>query len=201
MADRCRRSSCGSAAADRGDGSAAAASGRARSAASSSPSTTSRRYSQRNDRAECLEQPVELLLGRIVDLDLVRNAPQERLVRQVGGIQVRGEDDQLLERHLDLLAGGEREEIVPVLQGNDPAIEQLRRLDPLPAEVVDQQAAAVALELQRRLAHVAQRVVADLQGVHGQFAAHDHRGRRILIQRRSWSVFLSRLFSFAVLRA
>ncbi len=53
---------------------------------------------------------------------------------------------------------------------------QLVRVDALPAEVVDQQAAAVALELKRRLADPGRRVVADLQGVHRQLAADDHRG-------------------------
>ena len=73
------------------------------------------------------------------------------------------------------LPGGKREEIVAVFQRDDPAVEQLGRLDPLPAEVVDQQAAAVALHLQRGFADVAVRIVADFQAVHRQLAADDHR--------------------------
>ena len=101
-----------------------------------------------------------------------RKASSTRSLR----LQVRREDDQLLERHLDLLARRQREEIVPVFQRNDPAVQQLGRLDPLAAEVVDQQAAAIALHLQRRFADIAERVVADFQAVHRQFAADDDGG-------------------------
>ena len=65
---------------------------------------------------------------------------------------------------------------MPILQRDDPAVEQRRRFDPLAAEVVDQQAAAIALQLQRGFAHVAVRVVAEFQAVHRHFAA-DHHGR------------------------
>ena len=63
---------------------------------------------------------------------------------------------------------------MPILQRDDPAVEQFGRLDPLAAKVVDQQAAAIALQLQRGFAHVAVRVVAELQAVHCHFAADDH---------------------------
>ena len=73
------------------------------------------------------------------------------------------------------------------LQGDDPAVQQFRRGDPLPAEVVDQQAAAVAFHLQGRLGDIASRIVADFECIHRQFAAHDDRRAGILIQRRSLS--------------
>ena len=63
-----------------------------------------------------------------------------------------------------------------VLQRDDPPVQQRRRLDPLPAEVVDQQAAAIALQLQRGFADVGVGIVPDLQAVHGQLAADDDRG-------------------------
>ena len=75
---------------------------------------------------------------RIADFDLVGNAAEEGLVGQVGRLQVRDEDDELLEGHLNLLAGGQRQEVVAVFQRNDPAIEQVGGRNPLPAEVVDQ---------------------------------------------------------------
>ena len=75
---------------------------------------------------------------------------------------------------------GKREEVVPHFQGHDPAVQKLVRLDPLPAEIVDQQAAAVALHLQRRFVDVGARIVAQLEVVHGQFAADDHGGARDL---------------------
>ena len=127
-----------------------------------------------------LEQLAELVFAGVADLDLVGNPPQERLVHQVARLQVRGENHQLVERHLQLLAGGQREEIVPHFQRHDPAIEQLRRLDPLAAEVVDQQAAAVALHLQRGLVDVVPRVVPQFEVVHRQLAADDDRGPRDL---------------------
>ncbi len=118
---------------------------------------------------------MKLLDARIVHFDLVGNSPQKRLVRQVGWIEVGREDDELLERHLDLLARRNRQEVLAILQRDDPAIQQIGRLNALAAEVVDQQTAAIALQLQRRFTHVAHRIVADFQRVERQFATHDHR--------------------------
>ena len=43
----------------------------------------------------------------------------------------------------------ERTQVVdPILQRNDPTVEEFGRIDPLSAEVVNQQTAAVAFELQ-----------------------------------------------------
>ena len=122
-----------------------------------------------------LKQPMEFRFVGVRHVDLVRYAPQERLVHQVPRVEVGGEDNQLLERHLDLLAGGERQEVVTFFQRDDPAIEQLQVIDALTAEVINQERAAIALELQRRFADVAPRVVADLQAVQGKFAADDDR--------------------------
>src|SRR5262249_51261624 len=51
--------------------------------------------------------------------------------------------------------------------------EQLERIHPLAAEIVDEQRSAVALHLQRRFADVRKGIVADFQSVHGKFAADD----------------------------
>src|SRR5690606_22703714 len=89
--------------------------------------------------------------------------------------EVGRENDELLEGYLNLLATRQAEVIDPVFQGDDPPVEQGRRIDPLPAEVVDQQATAIAFELQRRLAHIGYRVVLELEAVHGELAPHHHR--------------------------
>src|SRR6185295_18706159 len=91
---------------------------------------------------------MEFLFAGVANLDLERDAPQERLVHEVARLQVGRKNHQLVERYLQLLAGGQGEEVVPHFQGNDPAIEQVRRLDPLTSEIVDQKTAAVALHLQ-----------------------------------------------------
>ena len=126
-------------------------------------------------RAHHLEQPAELVLARVDDLDLVGNAPQERLVDQFARLEVRREDHQLVEGHLDLLAVGQVEEVVAFLQRHDPAVQQLVDPHPLAAEVVDHQRAAVALQLQRRLADAGRGVDRHFQLRHGQLAAGDDR--------------------------
>src|SRR5262249_41660228 len=57
-------------------------------------------------RRRQLEQPVELGLVGVGDVDLERDAAQERLVDQVARLQVGAEQDQLVEGDLDLLARG-----------------------------------------------------------------------------------------------
>ena len=44
------------------------------------------------------EQVAKLAFGRIEDLDLVRNTSEERFVTQFAGFEIRGENQQLLER-------------------------------------------------------------------------------------------------------
>src|SRR5262249_34371147 len=116
------------------------------------------------------EQVAELVFERIIHVNLVRNAAQEGFIHQFMRLDVGREDDELVERHLDFFAGGQRQEIIALFQRDNPAIEQFERVHPLPAEIVDQQRAAVALHLQRRFADVRMRVVTDLQTVHGQLA-------------------------------
>src|ERR1700719_2765635 len=94
-----------------------------------------------------LEQPMEFGFVGVRHVDLVRYAPQERLVHEVSWIEVGGEDNQLFERHLDLLAGRKSKKVVAFFEWDDPAIEQLQVIDALAAEVIDQKRAAIALEL------------------------------------------------------
>ena len=55
------------------------------------------------------------------------------------------------ERQLDLLAGAQREVVNLVLHRRDEAIEQLVGRHPLTAEIIDEEHAAVGLEMRRRL--------------------------------------------------
>src|SRR4029079_7541878 len=96
------------------------------------------------------EQNMELLRTRITDLDLVWNAAEECLINQFFRLKVRRKDNQLLERHLNLFAVGQREEVMPMFKRDNPAIQELIGRDSLAAEVIEQETAAVALHLQRR---------------------------------------------------
>src|SRR5690606_31768711 len=111
--------------------------------------------------------------GRRGDLDLVSDAPQERLVHQVAGRQVGGKDEQQLERHFQLLACVQGEEVYVLFHGDDPAVEQVARANLLPAEVVDEEQPAVGLHLEGRLVEFVNRIVLQIQTVQRQFAA-DH---------------------------
>src|SRR5437867_904955 len=104
--------------------------------------------------ADATQDLRELLLGRRLDLDLVLNASQERFIHQRGGRAVRGEDEEDVERHLDLSTVGQREEIDIAVERHDPAVEEHLRRGALPAEVVDEEHASARLHLERRLVHL-----------------------------------------------
>src|SRR5262245_37835632 len=73
--------------------------------------------------ARSLEQSAEFGDGVVLDFNFVRDAPEERLIGQIEWLQVCRKDDQLLERHLDLLSRGERQEIDTALQRHDPPVQ------------------------------------------------------------------------------
>src|SRR5581483_2436576 len=73
--------------------------------------------------------------GRSLDAYLVANTTQEGVVDEVLGIQVRRKDRELLERHLEFLAGCHRQEVVSIFQRQDPAIEQFLGTAKLPAKI------------------------------------------------------------------
>src|SRR5439155_5414945 len=111
-----------------------------------------------------------------LDPDLVPDAAQERLVDEVRGIQVRGEDDEHVERDLELLAGVERQVVDALLQRHDPAVEEVLRRDPLAAEVVDHEDPAVRLHLERGFVELRRFVVDEVERLEGELAAgHDDR--------------------------
>ena len=77
------------------------------------------------------------------------------------------EDDELIEGDLDFFAVRQVEKIDPLFQRHDPAIEQRVGAHFLAAEVVDDQRATVALELQRGFADARRAIERHLQAVHG----------------------------------
>ena len=121
-----------------------------------------------------LEDARELLDRRILDVNLVRDPAQERFVGQRRRIEVRREDGQHVERHLKLLAGVQRQVVDAALERHDPAVQQVLRTHPLAAEVVDQEDAAVGLQLQRRLVELRQRVERQVEHVERELAADHH---------------------------
>ena len=104
--------------------------------------------------------------------NLVGNAAQERFVGQRRGIEVGGKHRQHVERHLELLAGVQRQEVHAALERHDPAVEELVGPDALTAEVVHQEHAAVGAQLQRRLVEPRQRVEGEVELIERQLAAH-----------------------------
>src|SRR5262245_47205813 len=120
-----------------------------------------------------LEDPRELLDARIDDRDLVGDAAQECLVGQRRRREVRREDGQHVERHLNLLPGVQREIVDAALERHDPSVEQILRAHALAAEVVDQEHAAVRLQLDRRFVELRERVEGEVEHVERQLAADD----------------------------
>ena len=90
-----------------------------------------------------------------------------------GGIEVRRKHRQHVERHLEFLAGVQRQVVDAALERHDPAVEQILRPHPLPAEVVHQEHAAVGLQLQRRFVELRERVERQVEHVERQLAADD----------------------------
>src|SRR3954470_8294553 len=64
---------------------------------------------------------------------------------------------------------------MPRLEWHDPPDQKFCRINPLTAEVVNQQTTTVALKLNRSFANIRAWIVADFQVVHRQLAANDDR--------------------------
>src|SRR5438067_287726 len=131
---------------------------------------------ERNARRFALahEYVEELLAGRVGHAQLVLYAPQESIVYQVFRVEVGGQDQEKLERNLQLLARFESEVIYPFFKGYDPAIEKRLRAYLLAAKVVNQEEAAVGLQLKRRFVEARVLVIYQVERRHRKFAAHHH---------------------------
>ena len=88
------------------------------------------------------------------------DTPQEGIINQLFGVKVGGEDNQLLERHLEGLPRLQTEEVDLGFQWYDPAVEQVDGAHLLAAKVVDEKHTAVGLHLKRCLVELSDRVEA-----------------------------------------
>src|SRR5258708_11319834 len=70
--------------------------------------------------AAILEDQHELGNGRPLGVDLVANASEKRLVNQRGRLDVGGKDNQHAERHFELLARLQRQEVDASLERRTP---------------------------------------------------------------------------------
>ncbi len=104
------------------------------------------------------------------------NAAQERFVDEILRLDVGRKDHQRHERQIELLPRLQRQEVDAAFERHDPAVQQLARRARLPAEIVDDQHAAVGDRLHGRPVEPHRRAVAQLELVQRQLAAHhDHR--------------------------
>ncbi len=93
------------------------------------------------------EDRLKLLARGVRDLQLVADAPQERLIGQRFWREVGREQRKDIERHLDRLARVQRQVVDAAFQGDYPPVQELGSGDLLPPEVVDNHHAAVGLHL------------------------------------------------------
>src|SRR5207244_1293349 len=111
-------------------------------------------------------------------LDLVLDAPEERLVDERRRRAVRRENEEHVEAHLDLAAVGKREEVDVPIERDDPAVEELIRRGALAPEVVDEKDATARLHLEGRLVHLGERVVAEIELLERELPADLHERAR-----------------------
>ena len=130
-----------------------------------------RSNSRSRSRQRVLEDLREVGRRRALREDLVVNTAKERFVDQFGRLDVRREDDEHHERQVDLLARLQRQEVDAAFERRDPAVEQRVRRALLPAEVVDDEHAAVGDELDRRAVELRHRAVGQVERVERQLAA------------------------------
>src|SRR4051794_20948666 len=126
--------------------------------------------------ADQLKDLAKLLWSRIGDFNLMPDAPEKRVVHEVLRVKVGREDDQHIERYLQLLARLKGQVVDLALKGDDPAIQQILRAAALPAKVVDQKQTPVGFHLERRFIDFGDRIEDQLKLVEDQLTAdHDNR--------------------------
>ena len=99
-------------------------------------------------QADAPEDLAKLVGSGKVHFNLGLDAAQESFVRYCGGgVQVAGEDEEEVERDVDLLTPRQGEEVDPAVKGNHPAVEQLLGADALAPEVIYDEQTVVGLHL------------------------------------------------------
>src|SRR5262245_49850585 len=111
------------------------------------------------------------LFGRRFDVNAVAHPSQEGFVNQAARFDVGREDDELFERHDDLFSGVQSQKVDPAFERDDPSVEQVFGVDPLSAEIIDHQSAAIGLDLERRLVIARRAVVNQVGALQSHLAA------------------------------
>src|SRR4051812_13293317 len=88
--------------------------------------------------------------GRI-ETRAVSHPPKKSFVHKYCFIKIRRENHELFERHLNLFSVVQRKKVYATLERQDPAVQQVERLDSLTAKVVDHERSAVCFHMKRRL--------------------------------------------------
>lgn len=101
------------------------------------------------------------------------NPPQEGFINQFLRIEIGRKDDELLERNRKFLAGGQRHVVDAFFERQNPPVEKIPGADDLPAEVIDEEHAAVGFDVERPGVEVAGAVVSQVEHVEREFAAGD----------------------------
>jgi hypothetical protein len=127
-------------------------------------------------RARATEDLVELLGRQRPRLIFVWMRRRNASSTTVAGIEVRREDDEEVERDLQLLAARHREEVDAAVERHHPSVQQLERRDPLAAEVVDDEEPVVRTHLDRRRVVARRRIELQVEHVDRELAA-DHEPR------------------------
>src|SRR5919204_164931 len=99
------------------------------------------------------------------------DAAQKRLVHQFGRLQVGCEHCKRLKWNFELLTGSKRQEINATFQRHDPAAQEYSGRHLLPAEVVDDQHAAVSKHLKRRPVETRRDTVAEFECIERELTA------------------------------
>jgi hypothetical protein len=84
-------------------------------------------------------------------IDAIAHAPQKGRIRDRIQTQIGGNDEHVAQRHLNLLPRAQREIVDLILHRRNKAIEQLFGRHALASEVIDQEHAAIGLQVRRRL--------------------------------------------------
>src|SRR4030095_11817765 len=101
---------------------------------------------------------IHFSVGRI-DVETIAHAAQKRIVNQITGVEIGGENQKLLERHFDFLARMQCEIVDAPLKRDDPTVQEIMRINPLSAKIVNDERAAIRFHLKRRFIKAYRRAV------------------------------------------
>ena len=118
---------------------------------------------------------IEFGIGRAEEHSISHAAQQGWRHHDIG-IKVGRDHQHLPERYFQLLAGSQGQVIYFVFQGNDPSIQKLVRFHGLTPAIIQQERAAVGLQVQRRLMVTEPGIITEIQVFESEFAA-DHNER------------------------